>query len=583
MLVVLSAICESANASAQTIIVNIAVDSTDPFNLSDTEPSIAVNPLNPQEIVVVSFSENWGPGVLAAVWRSLDGGNTWSKTFQLPEPATGFSGPRDQKLAFDSAGRLYAAELGGSQDFIYRQTGAATDPLTPSTAFGDDQPHLEVDRGSAASCAHHVYVPWLNFAAGPRSMVSNSTTAGGTITDVAVGDAAFANRTTRIALAPDGSAYVIFKTREGATVANFEKAHFRVRRSDDCGVTWGALGAASVSVHGATAAETFFTNEFGNPAKGKVARARSSDAWIAADPGDGDIYAAYVDRDASNFGQIYVARSRDRGATWSANRVTRGSTHAAYPEVAVAANGAVGVLYIEYDDSGATTLFRHRFAQSTNNGSTWRDTVLQTMDPGPLTNAMSGYLWGDYEGLTAQGNEFFGVFTGASSGRTVAQLDPIFFRAGAGPVFGWLCITQPGRCRPPIRMFPEGLVIQCLTLPCIVRDPIPRNCLVKFRCPGCEAGLCPPYYQLHITGLGPAWDVGLFDRRGRPVAYTQHAVRGGTVIDFRPPRNEFTPGAIADYYLAFQPTEQAALGRRYTARVRLVRSQEPYTSPSRPR
>jgi hypothetical protein len=54
------------------------------------------------------------------------------------------------------------------------------------------------------------------------------------------------------------------------------------------------------------------------------------------------------------------------------------------------------------------------------------------MDPGPLVGANSGFLWGDYEGLTAFGNTFYGVFTGASIGRTKAQLDPIFFAQTAG-------------------------------------------------------------------------------------------------------------------------------------------------------
>ena len=42
-----------------------------------------------------------------------------------------------------------------------------------------------------------------------------------------------------------------------------------------------------------------------------------------------------------------------------------------------------------------------------------------------------GFLWGDYEGLTAMGNTFYGVFTGESIGRSMRQLDPIFFRESA--------------------------------------------------------------------------------------------------------------------------------------------------------
>src|SRR4029077_15961451 len=93
-------------ASAATL-VDIATDVTDPLNLADTEPSIAVNPVDPTKIAVVTFSENWGPNNMAPVWKSDDGGATWRKVFQIPEPAPGLGGPGDQKIAFDATGRLY--------------------------------------------------------------------------------------------------------------------------------------------------------------------------------------------------------------------------------------------------------------------------------------------------------------------------------------------------------------------------------------------------------------------------------------------------------------------------------------------
>ncbi len=90
---------------------NVATDATDPNNLRDTEPSIAVNPWNPQEIAIVSFSEAWGPDSGAPVWRSLDGGATWQKIRVVPRPPSHRSGPGDQFLAYDAEGRLYLAEL----------------------------------------------------------------------------------------------------------------------------------------------------------------------------------------------------------------------------------------------------------------------------------------------------------------------------------------------------------------------------------------------------------------------------------------------------------------------------------------
>src|ERR1700675_4660222 len=59
-------------------LVDIATDATDPQNLADTEPSIAVSLTG--DIAVVSFSEPWDKDdakVMAPVWKSADGGLTW--------------------------------------------------------------------------------------------------------------------------------------------------------------------------------------------------------------------------------------------------------------------------------------------------------------------------------------------------------------------------------------------------------------------------------------------------------------------------------------------------------------------------
>ncbi len=438
---------------AQVRQVNMGTDANDPGNLDDSEPSIAVNPRNHQQIAVVAFSEAWIGTQAAPVWKSDDGGLTWRKVMQIPRPMAGLAGPNDQKIAFDSTGRLHIAELGsgagGRQNFIFRQTGAADALLTVGASYGDDQPHLDIDVSTAGPCAGRLYSPFLNFNVNPaRSTVSNSANAGVAMTTVGAGDnSTFPNRTSRSAVSPNGRVYLIYKTREGAVGAEpnaFQNAHFRVMRSDDCGATWNAIGAAGVSVHGVAAVATFFTEQFGNPAGGRVVgRARSSDAWIATDPGDDDVYAAFVARDASGFGQIFVARSTNQGVNWTTTRVTDGTHHSAFPEIAVAANGAVGVLYVDFLDTGTTTEFRHRFARSFDNGGTWNDQMLQSANMQGLANISDQFLWGDYEGLTAAGNTFFGVYTGRATGRTTAQLDPIFFRDSAFAVPPKIQVTSP--------------------------------------------------------------------------------------------------------------------------------------------
>lgn len=564
-------------------LIDIATDATDPSNLRDNEPSIAVNPLNPLEIVVTTFSDGWGPDEPGPVWRSTDGGATWTKIFILPQPDENSGGICDQKPSFDSLGNLHVAILACGvavpRCFVFRQTGAGGTALTFGERYGDDQPHLDFDIGAGSAFLGRLYSPWLNFApARQRSTVARSTDGGDDVTNVGAGDnSSFSNRTTRVAIARDGKVYIIYKTREGAVAGTkFENAHFRVNRSDNGGVTWDAIGAAGVSVHGATAVETWFTENFGNTARGKTSRARSSDGWIAVDPGDGDVYAAFCDRDTSGFGQIFVARSTDDGETWTNTRVTDGTHHSAFPEIAVAANGAVGVLYLDFDDSGKETIFRHRFARSFNNGSTWSDQNLQSINPAPIANALDTVLWRDYDGLTAHENTFYGVFTGESIGRTTLQLDPIFFTRSAFRTRN-ICQFTPRLCVLPQKLDRNLLVLECPFPDCRVIDPLPKNCLVKFDCPGCSPrGLCPPYYNVFFDGLDDIWKIEVFDPNGNPVRVPQSKTRTGIVISFRPEKRFFENGKIGDYAFVFTMGRKGKVGQEYRINIRLEASDKPF-------
>jgi hypothetical protein len=428
-----------APAHAQIELIDVATDTTDPDNRDDSEPSIAVNPVNPNHVVVVTFSGGWTSTRPAPIWESLDGGRTWNKVEVIPQPDPGWLGPKDQKIAFANNGALYIAVMGEQNDTfraaVYRQNGSGLIATRVVGPYGGDQPHLDVDWGQREECSGRIVSPWLNiYQKRHRAMASRSRPDWSLMDDTGVGvNTTYSNRTTRVAISPDSRAYVLYKTREGVINDRFERAHFWVKRSDDCGSNWSALGDRGVSVHGTAAVQTLYTDNFGNPNKGPVARARSSDAWIAVDPTNADVYVAYVRRDPSGFAQIYVAQSTDGGSNWQSTRVTDGTAHSAFPHVAVNSRGVVGVLYTDYTDSGPQTIFRHRFASAPSGQEPWQDSFLQQFNFDGINNYVPGFLWGDYQGLTTHDTAFLGVFTGESIGRTVRQLDPIFFRVAMDP------------------------------------------------------------------------------------------------------------------------------------------------------
>jgi hypothetical protein len=108
---------------------------------------------------------------------------------------------------------------------------------------------------------------------------------------------------------------------------------------------------------------------------------------------------------------------------------------------------------------------------------------------------------------------------------------------------------------------PDRLILECTDAPCAFIDPLPKNCLVKFACPGCEDGLCPPVYHVAFDGLDPRlWDVQLYTGEGKPVDMELQETDTGVVLSFQPSEELYLDGLIGDYFLAFRMTPEAKAG-----------------------
>src|SRR2546427_2891910 len=104
-------------------VVDVVVSNTDPTlkttdAAGDEELSIAINPQNPNEIVITSFDFQAGHFWTnnASWYHSLDGGSTWTKRFAIPTPPgrPGAAGcPCDQVVDYGRKGRLFGTFLSG--------------------------------------------------------------------------------------------------------------------------------------------------------------------------------------------------------------------------------------------------------------------------------------------------------------------------------------------------------------------------------------------------------------------------------------------------------------------------------------
>lgn len=220
------------------------------------EPTVAVNPLDPQEIVMSSFAYSTVSG-RASLWPSGDGGASWNIRFPVTPPSPGVVVPSDWTFAYDNGGVLHRAVLGGDRN-IYQ--GLTANPgadgvngrppstwqwtpgrinLAADSTGTSDQPWIAVS-GST------VHVGYDNFDAAfgrVQERVTTSTDRGATfMVDTPVSAGGKVSTTTnpglRIATDAQGGLYAIYGIGQGLDAANNRTVTYRLNRSLDGGQTW---------------------------------------------------------------------------------------------------------------------------------------------------------------------------------------------------------------------------------------------------------------------------------------------------------------------------------------------------------
>lgn len=414
------------------------------------EPSIAVNPANPDEIAITRFNTSWSATTNADLLYSTDGGIAWTNERTIPRPPgiAGTAGcPCDQTIDYGRDGTLYGTFLTFTSTATSVVTGSTSDPtsaaawswngnpaqLTSGTRTNVDQPWLLVNRDPTTATQDNVYVGYDDMGAGPDARVAVST---GTIPVNIVRDARAGtesplatNPGLRLATDPrNGTVYALYEQSTGSTQP--KSVTYRLNRSTDAGVTWtlnGNTDGLTVDTVNSDQAPGF---KFGtvNALLGGVDHA-------AVDPTNGDVYVAYG-QDVSGGNRINIRRLTANGTgglTVGPAFAVSTSTDAALPSVAVLSDGTVGVLYDTYDGNTAAgfPIFSAHLARSTNQGATFTDVVLQTFQS-PVTDNSNPRqrVLGDFHQLKAVGNTFYGAFAGNTSGVPATgtpPIDAIFF------------------------------------------------------------------------------------------------------------------------------------------------------------
>ena len=447
------------------------------------EPYLAVNPTNPNNLVALwaqdYLTDANGHYVAGArgvvVGASFNGGATWSEIV-LPgnSPCTGGSADfgrtgGDVWLAFAPNGDLYASTLAlsGHPDvppmrvLVNKSTDGGLTWGPATELFRDD---FINDKGTMVADPfdpNFVYIVWTDRTNGGWETMFSRTTDGGQTWEPArviyelsgggdTNDKPFGNL---IVALRDGSLVTFFTEILSATDQG-GVAHFTHRisllRSTDRGATWSprpkkeAIHVADMQV-GCAADEFLADLCVTDPDSSQRVRTGGVVFDAKSDPRTGYLYVVWEDRRFSGgqFTDIAFSMSADGGFTWSAPiRVNQtpaspnpANRQAFVPNVAVTANGTVGVAYYDFrmNDAGPGALTDYWLVQCRPTSTTactdpanWSSEVRLTDASFDILQAPKAPVrfLGDYMCLQSSGNDFLSVF-----GQTQAT-DPagIFFR-----------------------------------------------------------------------------------------------------------------------------------------------------------
>jgi hypothetical protein len=379
------------------------------------EPSIAVNPANPQQLVVA-----WQ--VNASVAYSGDGGQTWSIAEGTAPKDYRVSG--DVSVTYDSAGHAllcYIAfdKLGSDQywargatrnGIFVRQSpdgGKTWDPNAvavfsheskPGIPF-EDKPYIVAD--TVSPHPGNLYIGWTQFTLSASDLIFSRSTDGGRSWSQPIK----LNSTPGLprddngalegfdgAVGPDGALYTIWDDRAGIMMAvsrDGGRSFSHDRRIIAAGP--GYFGIAGVS------RSNGFPQIGIDPRKGKSKDGKGGNLYVS--------WSDYVNGDVD----VFVSSSSDHGKTWSTPvRVNSDSIHSGddqfFQWMAVdPVSGAVNLIF--YDRRGGNVNTTVTLARSTDGGKTFSNYAWDT----EAFEAEGDFL-GDYLAITAYGNRVFGAW-----------------------------------------------------------------------------------------------------------------------------------------------------------------------------
>jgi hypothetical protein len=418
-----------------------------------TEPFVAVNPINPKNVVAAWFQGVF-QDMIAGV--SFDEGQNWQR---VPIPLTVCSGgpflaTADPWLSFAPNGDLHAVAItwnsnsASDREIVVSKSADGglhwSAPLViPGSGTVDppaDHPSVTTD----PTDARFAYAIW-NGAASPHSSaaVFTRSTDGGVTWETARAIVQTPEQTfiqfSQIFVLPNGTLVDIFEFFEQQPNKPITLTNMQLLRSNDHGQTWSApANAVTMTPLYRPNGETLVVD----PNTGRFVHDLTNPSF-AIDKRNGNLYAIWEDGRFSNFqyNDIAFSMSGDGGLTWSAPiRVNQTPVNIAplnrqafLPTVAVAADGTIAVTYYDFrfnnsnPNLGLPTDTDYWLAQchpsstsAASDPACWANEVRLTdasfnLEAVVPSDPQGDIFLGDYFGLAAAGDDFVSTFTAVDS------------------------------------------------------------------------------------------------------------------------------------------------------------------------
>ncbi len=396
LLVLLAGVVAEVRGAAPTIQVSPNVRANQDTTDQQQEPSLAINPADPNVVLVAA--KDWRVGT-KQVWhyRSTDAGKTWADS-HLPGLPASLPNQSDPVVDWTADGVAYTAIIGYNQEdlaegglFVARSTDTGATWLPPvqmaqnSDTIFNDKEWMTVDRSGGATQGN-VYVSWTLFTTISKDsergdiVVSRSTDNGQTFSDpVRLNtEPQDDNQGSFPVVAPDGTLYVAWFNGNAGR-------HLYIARSTDGGQSF----SPPVKVADVTRPPS--------PLPGSAFRMFVL-PQLTINPRTGTLALVWNDYGRGNADTL-LARSPDNGRTWTApQRINDDTTRADqfFPAADYGPDGVLHVAWLDRRDDPNNLKFQCYYTQSTDDGATFAPNVRLSEGTSDPTVGFDGTLIGDY-------------------------------------------------------------------------------------------------------------------------------------------------------------------------------------------